>query len=155
MLPRIINGIEELQTLVGQQVGVSEWFEISQPRINAFAELTLDQQWIHTDPERAKAESPYQTTIAHGFLTLSLLSHLQRQIVQVQGKFTRSINYGFNRIRFPAAVPANARVRLHTTLSAVEEIEGGAQCTWDLIVEIEGHPKPALAAQWLGRLYRE
>ncbi len=153
MSPRIVEGLAELQGLVGQEVGVSDWFEVSQSVINQFADATGDQQWIHVDPERAKTDSPYGTTIAHGFLTLSLLSHLQRQALELRGPFSRAINYGFNRVRFPAAVPAGARVRLHSTLNAIEEIEGGAQCTWDLSVEIEGQSKPALVAQWLGRLY--
>lgn len=154
MPPRIIEGLLELKTLVGQEVGTSDWFDVTQELIDKFADTTNDQQWIHVDPVRAKAESPYGTTIAHGFLTLSLLSQLQRQAVQVRGDFTRSINYGLNRVRFPAAVPAGSRVRLHSVLNAVDEVEGGAQCTWDLTIEIEGQPKPALVAQWLGRLYR-
>jgi acyl dehydratase len=154
MAPRIVDGLAALQPLVGQEVGTSDWFEVSQPLIDKFAEVTCDPQWIHIDPARARAESPYGTTIAHGFLTMSLLSHLHRQAVEVRGDFSRVINYGFNRVRFPAAVPAGARIRVHSTLHAVEEIEGGVQCTWDLSVEIEGQSKPALVAQWLGRLYR-
>jgi acyl dehydratase len=127
---------------------------VTQTLIDQFADATGDQQWIHVDPKRAKAESPYGTTIAHGFLTLSLLSQLHFQAVQIQGDFSRVINYGFNRVRFPAPVPAGARIRLHNTLYAIEEIEGGTQCTWDLSMEIEGQPKPALVAQWLGRMYR-
>lgn len=154
MAPRIVDGLSELQSLVGQEVGVSDWMTVSQELINRFADVTNDQQWIHVDPDRARTESPYGTTIAHGFLTLSLLSQLQRQAVQIRGEHTRAINYGFNKVRFPAAVPVNSRIRLHTTLNAVELIEGGAQCTWDLSIEIEGQPKPAVVAQWLGRLYR-
>ena len=154
MPPRIIEGLTELQQLVGQEVGVSDWLEVSQPLIDQFAKLTSDEQWIHVAPERAKSESPYGTTIAHGFLTLSMLSHLQRQAVQVRGEFTRAINYGFNRVRFPAPVASGSRIRLHSTLNALEEIDGGTQCTWDLLVEIEGHSKPALVAQWVGRMYR-
>jgi acyl dehydratase len=151
---RIIDGLAELQSLVGQEVGVSDWFEVSQDLIDRFADVTGDRQWIHIDPQRARSESPYGTTIAHGFLTLSLLSRLHGEAVQIRGDFSRTINYGFNRLRFPAAVPAGERIRLHSTLHALDEIEGGAQCTWDLVVEIEGQPKPALVAQWLGRLYR-
>jgi acyl dehydratase len=154
MLPRVIDGIGELRGVVGQEIGVSDWFEISQALINAFAELTGDRQWIHVDQDRAKAESPYGTTVAHGFLTLSLVSQLHSQIVRIQGDHTRAINYGFNRVRFPAAVPAGARIRVRSTLEAVEEIPGGAQLTWAVTVEIEGQPKPALVAQWLVRLYR-
>lgn len=154
MTARIVEGLAGLRELVGQEVGVSDWFEVTQSLINGFAELTHDRQWIHVDPERAKAESPYGTTIAHGFLTLSLVSHLQRQIAEVRGDFSRAVNYGFNRVRFPAAVPAGARIRLHSTLHSLTEVDGGVECVWDLTVEIEGQTKPALAAQWIGRLYR-
>lgn len=153
MPPTIVNGLVELSNFVGKEVGVSDWFVVDQSMVDQFANLTLDTQWIHTDPERAKRESPYGTTIVHGFLTLAMLSHLQRDAVQLQGDFTRSINYGFNRIRFPAPVPVGARIRLHSTLNSVEQIEGGVQITWDLTVEIEGQSKPAVAAQWIGRAY--
>lgn len=153
MPPTIINGIVELKTFEGKHVGTSDWIAVPQTMIDQFADLTRDAQWIHTDPERAKSESPYGTTIAHGFLTLAMLSHLQRGAVQIQGDFARSINYGFNRIRFPAPVPVGSRIRLHSSLGSVEEIEGGNQITWDISVEIENHPKPALVAQWIGRTY--
>jgi len=154
MSPRVIDGIDELRALVGQEAGVSGWLEVSQASIDAFSELTGDRQWIHVDPARAKAESPYGTTIAHGFLTLSLVSQLHAQAVQIRGHHTRAINYGFNRVRFPAAVPVRARIRLHSTLEAIDEIDGGVQLTWGVSIEIEGQAKPAVAAQWLVRLYR-
>lgn len=153
-MPRIIDGLAELRELVGQTVGTSDWFDVSQPLIDGFADLTRDRQWIYVDPTRARTDSPYGTTVAHGFLTLSLLSHLHSQAVQVRGDFSRAINYGLNRVRFPAAVPAGSRIRAHSTLQGVEEIEGGAQCTWELTVEVEGQPKPAVVAQWLVRVYR-
>ena len=103
---------------------------------------------------RARAESPYGTTIAHGFLTMSLVSHLHAQAVRIEGDFARRINYGFNRVRFPAAVPAGARIRTHSTLQALDEIDGGVQLTWAVTVEIEGQSRPALVAEWLTRLYR-
>ena len=154
MLPRVIEGIDELKGLIGREVGVSEWHEISQQLIDDFAEVSGDKQWIHVDAPRAKRESPYGTTVAHGFLTLSLISQLHKQIVQIHGDHTRAINYGFNRIRFPSPVPAGARIRLHSTLEAVEEIAGGLQLTWGMAVEVDGQEKPALVAQWLVRLYR-
>jgi acyl dehydratase len=154
MSPRVIDGIDNLRGVVGQEVGVSDWFEITQELIDAFAALTSDRQWIHVDQERAKAESPYGTTVAHGFLTLSLVSQLHGQAVRIQGDHTRAINYGFNRVRFPAAVPAGARIRAHSTLENVEEIPCGVQLTWAVSVEIEGQSKPAVVAQWLVRLYR-
>jgi len=153
MAPRVINSVEELLSLVGQEIGVSDWLEVTQAKISGFAELTGDRQWIHLDQERAKTESPYATTIAHGFLTLSLISQLHAQIVQIRGDFTRAINYGFNRVRFPAAVPAGSRIRLRSTPEAVEEVSGGVQVAWNVTVEVEGQPKPAVAAQWLVRMY--
>jgi len=153
MLPRVIDGMEELRSVIGQEIGVGDWFEVSQTLIDTFADLTCDRQWIHVDPERAKVESPYGSTVAHGFLTLSLVSQLHGQAVRIRGDHTRAINYGFNRVRFPAAVPAGARIRIHSTLEAVEEIPDGVQLTWAVSVEIESHPKPALVAEWLVRLY--
>jgi acyl dehydratase len=154
MPPRVIEGLAELKSLVGQQVGLGEWFVVEQSLINAFAEVTKDRQWIHLDTARAKVESPYGTTIAHGFLTLSMLSHLHSQAVQVKGDFTRAINYGFNRVRFPAPVLAGSRIRARSTLQGVEEIADGIQVTWNIAVEIDGNPKPAIVAEWLARLYR-
>jgi len=153
MPPRIIEGIDELRSLVGQEAGVSDWLEVSQSLIDRFAELTCDRQWIHVDLARAKAESPYGTTIAHGFLTLSLVSQLHAQAVQIRGDHTRAINYGFNRVRFPTAVPAGSRIRLRSTLESIDEVEGGVQLTWAVSIEIEHEPKPPLIAQWLVRLY--
>jgi acyl dehydratase len=154
MSPRIVEGSTELKSLVGQKVGISDWLVVDQPLIDAFADVTKDRQWIHLDAVRAKAESPYGTTIAHGFLTLSLLSILHGQAVQVKGEFTRAINYGFNRVRFPAAVLVGSRIRALSTLQEVEEIAEGVQLTWNIAIEIEGNAKPAVAAEWLVRLYR-
>jgi acyl dehydratase len=153
MPSRIIETLAELRSLVGQEVGASEWLMVNQTLITAFAKMTGDWQWIHLDAERCRTESPYGTTIAHGFLTLSLLSHLHAQGVQVRGFFRRAINYGLNRVRFPAPVPAGSRIRSRSTLQAVEEIESGVQLTWAITVDVEGQPKPALVAEWLVRLY--
>jgi acyl dehydratase len=155
MPQRVLDGVVELQGLVGQEVGVSDWFTLTQERINTFAEVTEDRQWIHCDVKRARSESPYGTTIAHGFLTLSLLGHLLSQAVQVRGPFSRRINYGLNRVRFPAAVPAGARIRARCALQAVEEIPGGLQIAWVVTVECEGQPKPVMVAESLSRLYSE
>ena len=153
MPQRVIGGALELRGLVGQEVGVSDWFTLTQERINAFAEVTEDRQWIHCDPERARSESPYGTTIAHGYLTLSLLSHLLSNAVRVRGPFSRIINYGLNRVRFPAAVPAGARIRARFALQSVEEVPGGFQIAWAVTVECEGQPKPVMVAECLSRLY--
>jgi acyl dehydratase len=151
---RVIDDMAELTALLGQEVGCSDWFEVTQSLIEAFAEVTRDHQWIHLDPERARAESPYGTTIAHGFLTMSLVSHLHAQAVRIECDFARRINYGFNRVRFPSAVPSGARIRTRSTLKAVDEIDGGKQVTWAVTVEIEGQTRPALVAEWLTRFYR-
>jgi acyl dehydratase len=155
MPQRVINGTLELRSLVGQEVGVSDWFTLTQERINAFAEVTEDRQWIHCDADRARAESPYGTTIAHGYLTLSLLSHLLAQAVRVRGPFSRIINYGLNRVRFPAAVPAGARIRARCTLQAAEEVPGGLQVAWMVTMECEGEPKPVMVAETLSRFYAD
>jgi acyl dehydratase len=146
--------IETLKPLVGQEIGVSAWLAITQSMIDAFADVTGDRQWIHCDPERARKESPYGTTIAHGFLTLSLLSQLHPQATQIEGGFQRIINYGLNRIRFPSAVTVGSRIRARNTLQKFEEIPDGYQLTWLLTVEREGQAKPALVAEWVLRYYR-
>ena len=152
MTARVINGIGELTSLAGQELGHSDWLEITQEQVDRFADATLDRQWIHVDPERARQESPFGTTIAHGYLTLSLLIHLFGQIIDVQG-VTMTVNYGINRLRYPAPVPVGSRVRLGATLAAVEPIDGGVQCQVDCVVEVEGSPKPALVAEVLLRYY--
>lgn len=153
MPTRDIDGCDELKQLVGQEVGVSDWFIVTQAMIDAFADVTQDRQWIHLDQARARAESPFGTTIAHGFLTLALLTHLHSQSVRIRAAFHRSINYGLNRVRFPAPVPAGARIRSRSTLRTLEEIPSGVQLTWSITVECESSTKPVLVAEWLGRLY--
>jgi acyl dehydratase len=153
MSTRTINGIEELKTLVGEEIGVSDWFEVTQSRINAFADATEDHQWIHLDSERARTASPFGSTIAHGFLSLSLLPYLAAQAYRVEGNFKMGINYGLNRLRFVSPVPSGSRVRARFTLQSVEDVPGGSQLTLVATVEIEGGQKPALVAEWLVRYY--
>jgi acyl dehydratase len=147
-----IESLAKLGEQVGREVAVSNWLLVTQERINQFAEATDDRQWIHIDPERAARESPFKQTIAHGFLTLSLLSELARQAMSVGG-LKMGINYGLNRVRFIAPVPAGARIRGRFTLAALEEIKGGAQATWSVTVERDGGDKPCCAAEWLVRYY--
>ena len=149
MSPRIINGIEELKTLTGQEVGVSDWLPVTQDMIDRFADVTGDHQWIHVDPERARRQTPFGSTIAHGFLTVSLLSQLSQQAINVQGNFKMRINYGFNRLRFVSPVRAGSRIRARFTAQKVTDNE----VTWLVTVDIEGQEKPALVAEWLGRYY--
>jgi len=152
MAPRTIDGLDAVRALVGQELGQSDWLEVTQDRVNAFADATLDHQWIHVDLERARAESPFGGPIAHGYLTLSLLPFLLGQVVEVRG-VRMAINYGLNRLRYPAPVPVGRRVRLAARLAAVEEIRGGVQCQLDCTVELEGGGKPALVAEVLFRYY--
>jgi len=153
MAARIID-LEELRTLTGKEVGATSWLVVDQRMIDAFAEATGDRQWIHVDTQRAKAESKYGRTIAHGFLTLSLLSRLSNEAVEVRGGFGMRINYGLNRVRFPAPVPEGSRIRARLALQELREVEGGHQITWLVTVDVEGSDKPALVAEWLIRLYR-
>jgi acyl dehydratase len=152
MEPRVIDGIDGLRSLSGQHLGHSEWLEITQERVNQFADATLDHQWIHVDPTRATAESPFGGTIAHGYLSLALLPHHLFQIIEVTG-VRMTINYGLNKLRYPAPVPVGSRVRLGAMLAAVEDVRGGVQCQLDCEIEIEGGAKPALAAEVLFRYY--
>jgi acyl dehydratase len=141
--------IGDLASRVGQEVGVSAWVEIAQERIDQFARATEDFQWIHIDQERAK-QSPFGTTIAHGFLTLSLLPKLSDSAFELSDR-KMGVNYGLNRLRFTSPVPAGSRVRGRFTLAKVEEIEGGVQTTWNVVVEREGGEKPVLVAETLSR----
>jgi acyl dehydratase len=154
MSARILESIEAIQNLAGQQVGVSEWIEIGQERISQFADATGDHQWIHLDAGRAVEESPYGATIAHGFLSLSLLPALARQVVRYGGPFRMTINYGLNRVRFPAAVRSGTRIRGRFRLVSVTEFDGGAQLVWDVTVEAENSAKPCVVAEWVTRVYR-
>ncbi len=147
--PRIVNGLDELRSLTGQEIGVSEWIPVTQEMINRFADVTGDHQWIHVDVERARRETPFGSTIAHGFLTVSLLAELSRQTIEVRGDFKMRINYGFNKLRFVSPVPAGSRIRARFTPQRVAENE----VTWLVTVEVEGRDKPALVAEWLGRYY--
>jgi acyl dehydratase len=144
--------LSELPSWVGREVAVSDWLTITQARIDKFAEASGDDQWIHVDPARAASESPFGGTIAHGFLTLSILSQLLGQTIAFEGR-RMGINYGLNRLRFTGPVPAGSRVRARFTLGAVEPIEGGAQTSWHVTVERDGDAKPALVAEWLIRHY--
>ena len=146
--------VEELKANVGNEIAVSDWFEISQGRINNFADTTEDHQWIHVDVDRAASESPFKTTIGHGFLSLSMLAPIMMGTVKVAGQFKHGINYGLNRVRFPAPVPAGSRIRGHITPQAVDEHEWGVQTVWLVSVEIEGASKPCVVAEWVTRSYR-
>ena len=146
-----ISGPEELKSKVGEELGVSEWHEVTQERVNAFAESTEDFQWIHVDEERAK-DTPFGGTIAHGLYTLSLGPKFSYAMFSLEG-FTFGINYGYDKVRFPAPVPVGSRVRMRATLSKVDEVPGGLQFTVTQTFEIEGSEKPACVAESLARVY--
>jgi len=147
----VANGIDELRTLAGADLGPSDWLEISQDRVNTFADATDDHQWIHVDPERA-GSGPFGGTIAHGYLTLALVIPLWTQILQIGG-IGMAVNYGLNRLRLPAPVPVGSAVRLHARVATVEEVRNGVQLTVEFTVEIRGAEKPALVAEALYRYY--
>jgi len=146
----VIPDIARLKDWVGKELALTDWLTVSQEHIDHFAAASGDDQWIHVDRERAARESPYRTTVAHGFLTLSLLSRLLRDAVEIQGA-RLGINYGLNRVRFTGPVPAGSRVRARFKLAAVEDIDRGVQTTWNVSVEREGEEKPVLVAEWITR----
>ena len=145
------NGIEELRGLIGQQIGPSDWRTVSQEDIDDFARLSGDDQWIHVDVERAKTESPFGTTVAHGNLTLSLIDGFRLELIQTTG-VKLGVNYGWNKVRFPAPVPAGARVRASAEIVSVDDVGGGWwQVATKFTVEVEGSDKPACVAESVGR----
>lgn len=147
-----VENIGELKDYVGREVAVSDWLEVSQERINQFARATGDEQWIHIDRERAKAESPYKQTIAHGFLTVSLLSELAKSAMEIGG-VPMAINYGLNRVRFVAPVLSDSKIRARFALGELKEFSGGVKAVWNVTVESENGEKPCCIAEWLVRYY--
>lgn len=146
------SSLDELAGKVGEEVVVSDWLEVTQQRIDQFAAATGDHQWIHVDVERARRESPFGAPIAHGFLTLSLLSHFMNQSVDF-GSSKMGVNYGCNRLRFTAPVTVGSRLRARLRLKDFQRIDGGVQMIWDVAMECEGKDKPALVAEWVTRRY--
>ena len=150
---RVINGLDHLESMTGTELGVSQWLTITQEMVDRFADVTLDHQWIHVDAHRAASESPYGTTIAHGFLTLSLVPHFTRQIADLRC-VSRRINYGVNRVRFPNAVRTGRRVRGVQTLLATTRVDPGTvRFTSQVVIEIEGETKPACVAETVTMAY--
>lgn len=150
----MINDPRELRHRVGQELGISDWRVVTQEMIDGFANITGDRQWIHVDAQRAKHASPFGSTIAHGFLTLALISQLHAESVQIGG-VAQVLNYGLNRVRFPAPVRAGGEIRSHSVLQGFEEKDGSVQATWQITVEIKGASKPAMVAEWVLRLFPE
>jgi len=149
---REIANVDELKALVGQEVAQSDWITVTQEQVNLFAEATGDHQWIHVDVERSKRELPYGGTVAHGFLTLALLPQLMGQSISM-GDVKMLLNYGLNRVRFPAPLPVGSKVRGVITLQSVEDIPGGAQVVWEVTMEREGGDKPVCVAEFIVRRY--
>ena len=150
-MPTVFENPSELEKAVGTDLGKSDWLEITQERINQFADATGDHQWIHVDPERAR-QGPFGECIAHGYLTQSLVNHFLPQIVEVRG-ISMGVNYGADRIRFPAPVPVNSRIRGSAELLKVEELKGGVQATIRVTVEIEGKDRPGCVIDTISRYY--
>ncbi len=152
MSKTVINGLEELKSMKGQELGVSEWHEVTQESINLFAEATRDDQWIHLDEERCKKESPWGQTIAHGYYTISLAPYLLSQIMTVEG-VQMGINYGINKLRFPSAVKVGSRVRARAALVDVSDVGNGVQGNIQVTFEIENEDKPACVAEVIYRYF--
>ena len=146
-----ITGLDQLKESEGRELGTSDWYEVTQKDIDTFADITGDHQWIHVDPDRAK-ETPFGGTIAHGYYTLSLAPRFSEQILKLEG-FAFGINYGLNKVRFPAPLPVGAKVRMRAKVASVEPINGGAQLALELTFERKGGDKPVCVAETLARVY--
>jgi acyl dehydratase len=153
MPPLVVENLDALKDLVGREFAITDWLEITQERIHHFAEVTEDRQWIHLDADRAQRDSPFGTTIAHGFLTLSLLSHFSKQALQIQNGVGMIVNYGLNRVRFAAPVSAGSKIRARFTLQSLKDVGNASEAVFSVAVEVQNRPKPACVADWVIRLY--
>ena len=149
----IVDNPNSLTEWVGREIGVTDWFTVPQNVIEEFAEVTGDRQWIHLDQDRARQHSPFQTTIAHGFLTLSLLSRFIRQVVEIRRDVRMTVNYGLNRVRFPAPLPAGGRIRAQFVLQSIKQVPGALEAVFGVSIEVEGSDKPCCVAEWVLRYY--
>ena len=147
----VLESLQSLKNYVGREIATTGWLRVTQERIRQFAEATGDRQWIHTDPERAQRESPYGAVIAHGFLTLSLMSHFLREAIQLPGNVRQTINYGLNRVRFPAPVRAGQNIRAQIRLQSCKELPEGVEVVYEFTIETEGGEKPCCVAEWILR----
>jgi acyl dehydratase len=153
MPPLVVETLQSLKDYVGQEIGVTDWFLVTQERIQRFAEVTEDRQWIHVDRERALRESPYGTTIAHGFLTLSLLSQFMKQAIQIRSGMRMRVNYGLNRVRFPSPVRSGSKIRARVTLQSLKDLSDALEAVFSVAVEGESPDKPCCVAEWVVRYY--
>jgi acyl dehydratase len=152
-MPLILGSLQELNSYVGKEIATTGWLRMTQERIQQFAEITGDTQWIHVDAERARQESPYGATIAHGFLTLSLATHFLREAVQLPPDVRQVINYGLNRVRFPAPVRAGEKIRARIVLQSFRDLSGSAEAIFDIAMEVENSAKPCCVAEWIVRYF--
>jgi acyl dehydratase len=151
--PLVIETLRSLKDFVGREIAVTDWITVTQERIRQFAEVTEDRQWIHVDRERAQKESPYGTTVAHGFLTLSLVSYFMKEAIQVRSGVRMGINYGLNRVRFPSPVRADSQIRARVSLHSVKELPDAMEAVYGISVEGKDGEKPHCAAEWVVRYY--
>jgi acyl dehydratase len=151
MAPVVLDNLLSLKEFVGREVGVTEWFGITQERIERFAEATEDRQWIHLDRDRASKESPFGTTIVHGFLTLSLISHFLKEVVQIRSGVRLAVNYGLNRVRFPSPVRAGSKIRARIGLLSLKQLSAAVEATFSAAMEVENSDKPCCVAEWVVR----
>lgn len=153
MPPLILETPQSLQEYAGREIGVSDWFAVTQERIRQFAEATEDRQWIHVDRERAARESPYRATIAHGFLTLSLLGHLVKQVFQIRGGVRMAVNYGLNRVRFPTPVRADSQIRARVALQSLKQLPDSVEAVFLVSAEVRDSDRPCCVAEWVIRYF--
>src|ERR1700745_366965 len=153
MPPFVLGSLQSLKDFVGNEIATSGWMAVTQERIQQFADATGDRQWIHVDPERAQRESPFGTTIVHGFLTLSLMSRLMKEAIQLPVDVKQTINYGLNRVRFPAPVRAGEKIRARVRLNSCRELPGSVEAIFEITVETEAGNKPCCVAEWILRYY--
>ena len=153
MPPAVVESVLSLKDYTGREIAVTDWLVMTQERINQFAEATDDRQWIHVDRERAQKESPYGATIAHGFLTLSLVSQFMKQAVHIQSGVRLAVNYGLNRVRFPAAVRSGAKIRARIGLVGLKELPDPLEATYSIAIECEDSVKPCCVAEWVVRYF--
>ncbi len=153
MPPLVVETLDSLKDFVGRELAVTEWFTVTQDRIEQFAETTEDRQWIHVDRERAQRESPYGATVAHGFLTLSLLSRFMKQAIQIRNGVRMGVNYGLNRVRFPSPVRAGSKIRARITLQSVKDVPKALEAVFSVAVEGQDTDKPCCVAEWVVRYY--
>jgi acyl dehydratase len=154
MPKRTLESPADLKNFVGQEIAVTDWFNVTQERIQQFADATLDHQWIHVDVERARRESPFKAPIAHGFLTLSLLPHFMHEGLEIKQGVRLGVNYGLNRVRFVSPVRAGSNVRARVVLQSLKDVTGGMEAVFNATVEVEGGEKPSCVAEWVVRYYQ-